>query len=117
MEPTSNIAAYFHSALQGRADADLERFRAAAKQVAELEGHPGWVFLRELLQEKADRLHAEVLPPEVHQHATYIALTNQEYGIRKVLEVPEAMRIVAERADEKQRKAAEAAARKEKRNA
>lgn len=116
MEQPSNIAAYFHSALARRADADLDRFRAAAKQVAELEGHPGWAFLHELLQEKVDQLHAEILPPTVHPHATYIALTNQEYGIAKVLEAAEAVRVVAERADEERRRAAERAAREEQGN-
>lgn len=117
MEQPSNIAAYFHSALRRRADADPEAFRLAAKQVAELEQHPGWAFLRELLQDKVDQLHSELSGATVHPHVAYIGESRQAFALKKALEAPEVVRIVAERVDEEQRKAAEQAAREEQRNA
>lgn len=84
-----------------------------AKQVAELADHPGWQFLSELTTEKVQRLRDALLPPKTYQHHEYVAVVNQEFGMRAVRDFPEAVRVVAEQVADEQRHAAEVAARKE----
>lgn len=106
--------AYWASDIQRMAP-DWDRLREAGEQIASLVEHPGWAVLCELVRGKIDRLHADVLPPVVRQHAEYIGLTSQEYSFHRLLEAPEAVRLVVQREDEKQRRAAELAAAREER--
>lgn len=89
---------------------DPDKLRVAASAVAELEAHPGWSTLRGLLEGKVDGLHRMILPPARHDHASYIALTNQEYALRFALDLPAVVQAVAKDADDKRRLAAERAA-------
>lgn len=111
MEPQSTDARtiYWEADIQ-RVSGDWDSLRTLGEQVASLAQHPGWDALEKLVRMKIDRLHADTLPPAVRQHAEYIGLTNQEYSFHRLLELPEAVRLVVQRDDEKQRRAAERAA-------
>lgn len=88
---------------------DWDRMRELGEQIAALAASPGWAALCELVRMKIDRLHADVLPPDVLAHSAYIALTNQEYGFHRLLEVPDAVQLVVQREDEVQKRAAQRA--------
>jgi hypothetical protein len=92
---------------------DSDRHRLASEQIAALVEHPGWAALREIVERKVDVLHLSILPPGIRSHAEYIGVTSQEYALRRLLEVPDAVRLVFEREDEKRRQAAERAVRRE----
>lgn len=113
MEQPSATHAVFAQMLEDIGREDPERLRSAARRVAELVEHPGWAFLREIAEEKRRRIHRSYMPPTVVDHYVFVSLTGQEFGIQMVLDAPETVRIVAERAAEAQRKAAETAVRKQ----
>jgi hypothetical protein len=112
MEPTAPDprTIYWAEDIQ-RVASDWDALRELGKQIASLAASPGWAALERLVRMKVDRLHADVLPPEVHAHSTYIALTNQEFSFHRLLELPDAVQLVVQREEELQRKAAERAAR------
>lgn len=93
---------------------DIEEIRARAKQVAELSEHPAWSFIREIAETKDREISQGYAPPAVHEHARYVALTNQQFGMRIVLEAPEAIRLHAQSREEHEKRAAETAARRTK---
>lgn len=109
-QPNDRRTIYWAEDIQ-RVSPDWDSLRELGEQIASLVAHPGWEALEKLVRMKIDRLHADVLPPAVRQHAEFIGLTNQEYSFHRLLELPDAVRLVVQREDEVQRRAAERAVR------
>lgn len=110
MEQATSSGAVWADLIRALGAENPDDLRRAAESVAELVAHPGWATLRGLLEAKVDGLHRMILPPARHDHASYIALTNQEFALRYALDLPAVVLAVAKDADDKRRLAAERAA-------
>lgn len=93
----------------------IEELRALAAQAEELRAHPAWCWIEEAAAQKIAGLNESLLPPGVHEHAAYISVTSQIFGMRLVLDCSEAIAFIAQRREKAERLAAERAARKEQR--
>lgn len=110
MEPQSTDTTAYWSSTVKLAAHDWDQLRTLGERIASLTEHPGWDALCHLVETKTAQLHAEVMPPAIRQHAEYIGLLSQQFGLGKVLEVPEAVRVLVQREEAVQRRAAQRAA-------
>ena len=90
---------------------DIGEVRLIAAQTEELAQHPAWQRLADAVTEKVEALNESLLPPTVKAHAEYIGITSQIFGMRLVTDLPEAIRILAQRREDEETKAAQRAAR------
>lgn len=112
MEQLGRTTAPWATALDGMT---IEQIRLLAAQVEELVAHPAWCWIEQAAAEKVANLNEQLLPPKIHEHAAYIATTSQVFGMRLVLDLPEAIAVIAQRREKAEQLAAERAARKEQR--
>ena len=76
---------------------------------------PAWAFIKDAIAQKIENLTESIMPPQVQEHAAYIGVVNQVFGMRVVIDCPEAIRILAQRREDEERKAAQSAAGQEQR--
>lgn len=87
-----------------------EELRALAAQVDDLTASPAWQKIREAAEKWADSLMESLLPPATPEQARFVSVTAQVFGMRCVIDCPDAIRIVAQRREDTEQKAAQRAA-------
>lgn len=78
----------------------------ANNAITALVSSPGWALVREIAMERHGKL-ADNLDLMVQPHVRYVADHSERVGIKRVLEIPDAVRKAYLAEDEKQRQAAE----------
>jgi hypothetical protein len=91
---------------------DPEHLYAAGQHMRDLQGHPGWAFLQQVLG-AMQQTEIERMVIKVHQQADYAEMAGFIKGVKRAFDAPQAVVLIAERVQQRNQKAAEAAERTE----
>lgn len=100
-----NLAPYAHLAQM-----DEQQLYQMAQHMRDLQGHPGWAFVQQILA-SMQQAEIEHMIVKVHDQATYAEKSGVIKGLKRAFDAPQAVVAIAEREQAKNQKAAEAAER------